>query len=52
MDASTSAAKKEWIDPDDAPELSEAFFEQADVFLGEELIRAGVPRKAEPQSPP
>lgn len=33
----------EWIDPDDAPELTDAFFEQADEFKGDKLIRRGRP---------
>lgn len=30
-----------WIDPDDAPELTEKFFKHADEFEGTQLIRAG-----------
>ncbi|MBF8274075.1 MAG: hypothetical protein HW380_3180 [Magnetococcales bacterium] len=31
----------EWIDPDDAPELTDAFFEEADEYIGDRLIRRG-----------
>lgn len=30
-------------DPDDAPELDDAFFERADEFVGERLVRRGRP---------
>jgi len=36
----------EWIDPDDAPELTEEFFEQADEYRGEKLVRRGRPKSA------
>ncbi|MBF0143838.1 MAG: BrnA antitoxin family protein [Magnetococcales bacterium] len=32
-----------WIDPDDAPELTDAFFEQADEYMGNKLVRRGRP---------
>ena len=43
------AAKTEWVDPDDAPELDEDFFVHADLYHGETLIRRGRPRKARPK---
>jgi uncharacterized protein (DUF4415 family) len=33
-----------WIDPDDAPELRDAFFEQADEYVGDKLVRRGRPK--------
>jgi uncharacterized protein (DUF4415 family) len=30
-----------WIDPDDAPELTAEWFEKADLYDGEKLIRRG-----------
>jgi uncharacterized protein (DUF4415 family) len=30
-----------WVDPDDAPELTEAFFADAEVFRGNTFIRRG-----------
>ena len=30
-----------WIDPDDAPELTDEWFEKADLYDGEKLIRRG-----------
>lgn len=31
----------EWVDPDDAPELTEAFFDEAEVFRGDTFVRRG-----------
>ena len=32
-----------WTDPDDAPELTEEWFERADLMLGDTVIRKGRP---------
>ena len=32
-----------WTDPDDAPELTEEFFEQADEYRGDRLVKRGRP---------
>ncbi|AGX86602.1 BrnA antitoxin family protein [Candidatus Symbiobacter mobilis] len=40
-----------WIDPDDAPELTEEFFERADQYEGEQLLRRGSPKSASTQIP-
>lgn len=40
---STPAA---WVDPDDAPELTDEFFEHADLYDGDKLIRRGRPKAA------
>ena len=33
-----------WIDPDEAPELSDDFFERAEEYVGDRLIRRGRPK--------
>lgn len=33
-----------WIDPDDAPALSEEWFEEADLYRGGKLVRRGRPK--------
>jgi uncharacterized protein (DUF4415 family) len=33
-----------WLDADDAPELTDDFFERADEHLGERLIKRGRPK--------
>ena len=43
MNASKSAMHTAWIDPDDAPELTDEFFEQADEYIGDKLVRRGRP---------
>jgi uncharacterized protein (DUF4415 family) len=37
------------LDPDDAPPLTEEFFERADLYHGNKLVRAGRPRSANPK---
>lgn len=40
-----------WTDPDDAPELSDAFFTEADEFIGTKLVRRGRPKAAVTKEP-
>ncbi|MDN5843976.1 MAG: BrnA antitoxin family protein [Alcaligenaceae bacterium] len=37
-----------WIDPDDAPELTDEWFEKADLHHGDKLVRRGRPKSAAP----
>ena len=41
--------KTEWVDPDDAPELTDEWFETADVYDGDKLISRGRPKSATPK---
>ena len=41
MNANNNAMPTGWTDPDDAPELADAFFEQVDEFDGERLVKLG-----------
>jgi len=43
----TGASK--WVDPDDAPELTKEWFEQADLYHGDKLIRRGRPKAEAPK---
>lgn len=36
-----NAAGATWVDPDDAPEMTEAFFDKAELFEGDMFIRRG-----------
>ena len=45
MPRKPGAGAPAWSDPDDAPELTEAFFERADVFEGQRLVRRGRPKQ-------
>jgi uncharacterized protein (DUF4415 family) len=47
MPEKPSAGPKPWVDPDDAPELTDEFFARADAFEGDKLIRRGRPLLAE-----
>ena len=44
MSANKTSTGTDWVDPDDAPELSDAFFEHADEYVGEKLIKRGRPK--------
>jgi len=35
--------EKKWVDPDDAPELTQEFFDAADLYEGGKLVRRGRP---------
>lgn len=49
MNGNKNASATAWTDPDDAPELTDAFFEEADEYVGESLVRRGRPRAASPK---
>jgi uncharacterized protein (DUF4415 family) len=49
MNARKNALKTAWVDPDDAPELTEAFFERADEYQGEQRVRRGRPSASHPK---
>jgi uncharacterized protein (DUF4415 family) len=38
-----------WVDPDDAPELTDEYFERADLYHGDKLIRRGRPPSVRPK---
>ena len=40
-----------WKDPDDAPELTEDFFKNADLYEGTKLKTRGRPNSASPKEP-
>ena len=44
MNENKHATETNWIDPDDAPELTDEFFRQADEFDGSRLVRRGRPK--------
>jgi uncharacterized protein (DUF4415 family) len=44
MRKKSAAGAKSWVDPDDAPELKAAHFENADLYDGPTLVRHGRPR--------
>ena len=44
MNANKHNTEAAWVDPDDAPELTDAFFKHADEFKGDKLGRRGRPK--------
>ncbi len=46
MTANKPATPTSWIDPDDARELTDAFFERADKFASGKLVKRGRPKSA------
>lgn len=42
--------RTEWIDPDEAPELTDAFFERADEYVGDTRVARGRPTAASAMS--
>ena len=41
MDAKKKPGATQWVDPDDAPELTPAFFADAEVYAGDRFLRRG-----------
>jgi len=46
-----NASVSTWVDPDDAPELTREWFETADFYEGDRLIRRGRPKSEKPKQP-
>ena len=44
MSANKPYTHIDWVDPDDAPELTADFFESADEFKGPQLVKRGRPK--------
>ncbi len=49
MTANKPNTESTWTDPDDAPELTKEWFEKADLFHGERLVRRGRPPAEKPK---
>jgi uncharacterized protein (DUF4415 family) len=43
MNVSKQSTDSTWVDPDDAPELDDEWFEKADLMIGDKVIRRGRP---------
>jgi len=43
MPVNSDGTKTAWVDPDDAPELDDAWFDKADLMIGRKIIRRGRP---------
>lgn len=42
-------AESKWVDPDDAPHLTREWFERADRYHGDKVVRRGRPKSASPK---
>jgi uncharacterized protein (DUF4415 family) len=49
MKRKSAAGASTWVDPDDAPELTDEDFAKADVYEGDRLVRRGRPRSENPK---
>ncbi len=49
MPTKKRTTKTDWVDPDDAPRLTRAWFETADHYQGDKLIRRGRPKSNAPK---
>ena len=49
MSAKLDGGASGWVDPDDAPELDDSFFERAEIRQGDTVVRRGRPRLANPK---
>lgn len=49
MPTKKPSSASEWIDPDDAPHLTKEWFDRADLYKGDTLIRRGRPKTANPK---
>ncbi len=49
MTGKNNSGASGWVDPDDAPELDSAFFDQAEIREGDRVIRRGRPRLTHPK---
>lgn len=50
MNEKQSTGDDKWVDPDDAPELTDAFFEQANIYKAGKLVRRGRPKLESPKA--
>jgi uncharacterized protein (DUF4415 family) len=44
-----ASISKDWVDTDEAPELTDEHFERADVYRGDKLVRRGRPKLERPK---
>lgn len=44
MSANKTSTGIDWVGPDDAPELSDAYFDQANEYVADQLVKRGRPR--------
>jgi uncharacterized protein (DUF4415 family) len=50
MSAKRAATKTAWVDPDDAPELTDEALDEAELYEGDKFIRRGRPKLGAPKN--
>ena len=51
MTAKKQSTPTTWVDPEDAPELTEAFFQEATLYKGNKIQARGRPKAATTKEP-
>ena len=49
MQTKKPGIESEWVDPEDAPHLTREWFERADLYRGDKMVRRGRPKSASPK---
>jgi len=49
MQTKKPGIESEWVDPDDAPHLTKEWFERADLYHGDKIVRRGRPKSMSPK---
>ncbi len=49
MQTKKPGSESKWVDPDDAPRLTREWFERADLYRGDKMVRRGRPKSASPK---
>ena len=52
MNAKAKPSHRTWVDPDDAPELTDEWIEQAELRDGDKIVRRRSPRRQRENSDP
>jgi len=50
MRVSERDTESSWVDPDDAPELDDDWFDRAEIRIGDKVVRPGRPRGSAKQA--
>jgi uncharacterized protein (DUF4415 family) len=50
MQKKNESGASAWVDPDDAPELTDEFFDKAEYYHGNQFLGVGRPRGGRPKS--
>jgi uncharacterized protein (DUF4415 family) len=51
MTAKSKQSLRPWVDPDDAPEITEQWVSEAELYQGEKLLRRGRPKSLVTKEP-